>query len=96
MGFRRGLPALLALLCLLGFGSLRADFIQIDGFVPVMPEASRGLTFYPLPATSTTTNGATFTETGGRAKVTLGGNGNTAGALLMTYSFPSPTPSSSW
>ena len=90
MGSRRGLPALLALVCLLGFGSLRADFIQIDGFVPVMPEASRGLTFYPLPATSTTTNGATFTETGGRAKVTLGGNGNTAGALLMTYSFPSP------
>ncbi|WP_300522899.1 tandem-95 repeat protein [Alcanivorax sp.] len=90
MGSRRGLPALLALVCLLGFGSLRADFIQIDGFVPVMPEASRGLTFYPLPATSTTTNGATFTETGGRAKVTLGGNGNTAGALLMTYTFPSP------
>lgn len=90
MGFKRGLPALLALVCLLGFGQLRADFIQIDGFVPVMPEASRGITRYPLPATSTTTNGATFTETGGRAKVTLGGNGNTAGALLMTYTFPSP------
>ena len=72
---------------ILAMAQVHAGFVQLDGFIPVIDGASRGITYYPLPQTSTTTNGSSFDEVAGRARVTLGGNGNTAGALLLTYNF---------
>lgn len=83
----------LALMVLAGSllsGAAQADFIQIDGFTPVIGSANRTVTQYPLPSTSTTTNGSTFSESGGKARLTLGGNGNTAGAVELVYNFTSP------
>ncbi|MGB1464963.1 MAG: Ig-like domain-containing protein [Alcanivorax nanhaiticus] len=83
----------LALMVLAGSllsGAAQADFIQIDGFTPVIGSANRTVTQYPLPNTSTTTNGSTFSESGGKARLTLGGNGNTAGAVELVYNFTSP------
>ncbi|MZR64406.1 tandem-95 repeat protein [Alcanivorax sp. DP30] len=90
MQFWRSPLALLVLAGSLLSGAAQADFIQIDGFTPVIGSANRTVTQYPLPSSSTTTNGSTFSESGGKANLTLGGNGNTAGAVELVYSFASP------
>ncbi len=90
MQFWRHALALMVLAGALLSGAAQADFIQIDGFTPVIGSANRTVTQYPLPSTSTTTNGSTFSESGGKAQLTLGGNGNTAGAVELVYNFSSP------
>ena len=52
----RGMPALL---------------MMIDGFTPVMAGVSRSIAKEPAPGTSTTTNGASYTEANGFMAVTL-------------------------
>ena len=70
----------------LATAQVHAGFVQLDGFIPVIDGASRSVAPYPT-ANTTTTNAATFEEVAGRARVTLGGNGNSAGGVLLTYTF---------
>lgn len=70
----------------LAMAQAQAGFVQLDGFIPVIDGASRSVLRYPT-ANTTTTNAATFEEVAGRARVTLGGNGNSAGGVLLTYNF---------
>lgn len=90
MQFWRHTLALMVLAGSLLSATAQADYIQVDGFTPVIGSASRTVTKYPLPSSSTTSNGSTFTESGGKAQLTLGGNGNTAGAVELVYNFASP------
>lgn len=90
MQFWRRILARLVLASLLLPMAALADLIQIDGFTPVVGSATRDVTQFPLPSSSTTTNGSSFSESGGKAQLTLGGNGNTAGAVELVYNFASP------
>ncbi|MCG8393431.1 MAG: tandem-95 repeat protein [Pseudomonadales bacterium] len=83
----RHMSALLVLTGLFLSGHAAAANIQIDGFTPVIGSASRNIA--PLPA-GTTTNAYSFSESGGQALLTLGGNGNTPGAVELIYNFSSP------
>ena len=78
--------ALVLLGGVLAMAQAHAGFVQLDGFIPVIDGASRSVAPYPT-ANTTTTNAATFEEVAGRARVTLGGNGNSAGGVLLTYNF---------
>lgn len=83
-------PAWPVLVLLLLCASLaRADFIQIDGFVPVLAGGTRSVVISPTSNT-TTNNPGTFAEIAGQAHVTLGGNGNSAGVVTITYNFATP------
>ncbi len=91
MQFWRHTLALMVLAGSLLSATAQAAFTEIDGFNnSVIGGATRTVTKYPLPSTSTTTNGSTFTESGDKGLITLGGNGNTPGAVELTYNFASP------